>query len=59
MEIDVFGGELEGLCYLEMEFPSVAEAESFTAPDWVTREVTRDGRYNNNSLAQYGMPSEV
>ncbi len=58
-ELDVFHGELEGLCYLEVEFPSVAEAEGYIAPNWVKRDVTAEGEYTNGSLARNGMPKNI
>lgn len=58
-EIDVFHGALEGLCYLEIEFPTVEAARAFPSPDWTALDVTRDRRYRNSALAQSGMPAEV
>lgn len=55
-EIDVFRGELAGLAYLEIEFPSLGAAEAFPSPVWVTREVTQDKSFTNASLARKGMP---
>ena len=56
-EIDVFGGDLSGLVFLEIEFPDLASAEAYPDPDWVTRDVSDDGRYKNSSLAAQGRPS--
>lgn len=55
-EIDVFRGDLEPLCYLEIEFPTVAAAEEFPSPDWVTADVTGIKGFNNGSLAARGLP---
>ena len=55
-EIDVFSGALQGLAYLEIEFPDVESAESYPSPAWVKADVTHDVRYKNSSLAQDGMP---
>ena len=55
-EIDVFSGALQGLAYLEIEFPDVAAAESYPTPGWVLKDVTRDLRFKNSALAQDGMP---
>ncbi len=57
-EIDVFHGALEGLCYLEIEFPTVDAARAFPSPEWTERDVTRDRRWRNSALAQFGMPEE-
>ncbi|MBP3729634.1 MAG: CYTH domain-containing protein [Lachnospiraceae bacterium] len=51
VELDVFEQEHEGLWMAEVEFPSVAEAEAFTPPDWFGEEVTFDRRYRNSYLA--------
>lgn len=56
--IDIFKGDLEGLAYMEIEFANIEEANSFTTPDWVIKDVTDDIRYKNASLAQYGIPEE-
>lgn len=57
-EIDVFRGALEGLCYLEIEFPTVDAARAFPSPDWTQRDVTSEKRFRNSALAQFGMPKE-
>jgi CYTH domain-containing protein len=54
--IDIFKGDLAGLAYYEVEFPSVEEANKYTPPDWVGLDVTNDKRYKNGSLAQFGRP---
>lgn len=48
-EVDVFEGDNKGLIVAELELQS--ENEEFRKPDWVTTEVTDDGRYTNSSLA--------
>ena len=50
-EVDVFKGDNAGLIVAEIELES--EDESFEKPDWVTSEVTDDGRYSNASLSTY------
>lgn len=52
IELDVFSGEYEGLFLAEVEFPTVEEAEGFTAPSWFTRDVTFTGEYQNSRLSQ-------
>jgi adenylate cyclase len=49
-EIDVFGGENEGLVVAELELGS--EDEPFTRPPWVLEEVSHDPRYYNASLVK-------
>ena len=53
-EVDVYGGELEGLVVAEVEMKS--EKESPALPDWVGREVTGDARYSNQALAEGSLP---
>ena len=48
-EVDVFSGDNAGLIVAEIELKS--EDEAFEKPDWVTTEVTYDGRYTNASLS--------
>jgi CYTH domain-containing protein len=51
-EVDVFGGDLDGLVLAEVELP--AEDAAFRLPDWLTvvREVTDDPGYTNAALAR-------
>jgi CYTH domain-containing protein len=56
IELDVYGGALEGLVIAEVEFVSVEDSRAFTAPDWFGGEVTADDRYRNSSLALRGAP---
>lgn len=53
-EIDVFGGELDGLVIAEIELPS--EQTNFTRPQWLGDEVTGNARYGNAYLATGDMP---
>ena len=55
-EIDVFHDALEGLCYLEIEFPTVEQARAFPSPAWTQRDVTSEKRFRNSALARDGMP---
>lgn len=56
-EMDVFSGDLSGLSYLEIEFPSEEEALNYPAPSWAYREVTGVRGFSNADLAKKGMPS--
>lgn len=47
-EVDEFGGANAGLIVAEVELGD--EAQPFTRPDWVGREVTGDARYFNANL---------
>lgn len=55
-EIDVFGGELEGLTIVEVEFPSPDEADAFEPPGWFGEEITGRPEWGNVSLATAGRP---
>ena len=55
-EIDVFSGELQGLVFLEIEFPDVDAAAAYPDPDWIEKDVSGDGKYKNAVLAKDGMP---
>jgi adenylate cyclase len=57
IELDVYGGELEGLIVAEVEFASEEEAKAFDPPGWLGEEVTGDHRYMNETLATAGIPS--
>jgi CYTH domain-containing protein len=56
IEVDVYAGDLEGLCVAEIEFASEEEAKSFDPPDWLGEDVTGDDRYLNETLATHGAP---
>jgi len=47
-EVDIFEGNNKGLIVAEVELES--ENETFTLPNWVTKEVTNDIRYFNSNL---------
>jgi adenylate cyclase len=57
VEVDVYGGDLQGLMVAEIEFPSEEDAKSFDPPDWLGEEVTGDHRYLNETLAKAGAPA--
>ena len=57
-EVDEYGGALDGLVVVEVEFPDEAAARGFEPPAWFGRELTDDWRYANRSLASDGMPAE-
>src|ERR1700753_399812 len=50
-ETDVFLGDNAGLIVAEIDLKS--EDEPFEKPDWVTYEVTDDGRYSNAALSKH------
>jgi Uncharacterized protein conserved in bacteria len=50
-EIDIFSGDLQGLAYLEIEFPDEQTAENYSSPEWVERDVSNEPGYSNADLA--------
>jgi len=56
--IDIFLGDLQGLAYMEIEFPNKEEANNYKTPEWVEKDVTDDLRYKNGHLARYGIPKD-
>jgi adenylate cyclase len=55
-EVDVYAGELAGLCTVEVEFDSVGDAEAFVAPPWFGTDVTDEPGWTNAALARRGRP---
>lgn len=55
-ELDVYNGDLSGLCTAEVEFESVDDAAAFVAPGWFGREVTGERGWSNAALARHGRP---
>lgn len=52
-ELDVFHGRLEGLSFIEVEFPDEIAAASFEPPAWFGEDVTSDKRYSNGWLSAH------
>jgi adenylate cyclase len=59
VELDVYGGPLDGLLVAEVEFTSLEESEVFVPLHWFGREVTADRRYKTQSLAVHGLPRDA
>jgi adenylate cyclase len=57
-EVDEYGGDLQGLVVVEVEFPDEQAAGAFQAPPWFGRELTGETAYANRSLACDGRPPE-
>ena len=55
-EVDVYSGDLSGLCTVEVEFRSEAEAAEFEPPAWFGRDVTDEPGWSNSALARNGVP---
>lgn len=59
-EVDVFHGNLEGLCFAEVEFPNLEIAENFQKPDWLGKDISFDKRFDNTLLSKVeGFTSEL
>ena len=54
LEIDIFSGDLAGLCYQEVEFPDEESAGNYRTPDYAIKEVSRCEEYSNAALARKG-----
>ncbi|WP_455716956.1 CYTH domain-containing protein [Anaerosporobacter sp.] len=50
-ELDIFREQLEGLYFVEVEFPNEEAASKFIPPEWFGEDVSRDHRFKNNYLA--------
>ena len=55
-EVDVFGGALDGLAIVEVEFPSSEAADAFAPPAWFGEEITGRAEWGNAALAVRGRP---
>ena len=51
-ELDVFHKRLEGLVFVEVEFPDIEAADAFTPPEWFGEDVSSDKRYSNGHLSE-------
>ena len=58
IELDVYGGNLNGLVTAEVEFSSEEASGKFVSPLWFGEEATDDKRYKNQSLAIHGLPQK-
>ncbi len=50
-ELDIFHGRLDGLVFVEVEFETEAETQTFQPPKWFGENVSRDRRYSNSFLS--------
>jgi adenylate cyclase len=55
-EVDLYAGDLAGLCTAEVEFANEASAKAFVPPDWFGTDVTGESAWSNASLARHGRP---
>ena len=59
IEVDVYAGRLDGLVVAEVEFSSEAAGERFRPPEWLGRELTGERAYDNEILAEEGLPEDL
>ncbi len=52
IELDVFDGDYSGLLMAEVEFSSTEAADGYKMPDWFSKEVTADARFQNSRLSE-------
>lgn len=52
VELDIFDGKFEGLVMAEIEFPDKEKAESFSAPDFLSVDVTNDPDFQNSKMSE-------
>ncbi|MFR8089056.1 MAG: CYTH domain-containing protein [Lachnospirales bacterium] len=50
-EVDVFGGEQQGLILAEVEFSDEQSMLRFKKPDWFGKDVSQDIRYHNSYMS--------
>ena len=50
-ELDVFHGRLEGLKFVEVEFPDKEASQTFVPPEWFGEDVSADPSYRNSYLS--------
>ena len=50
-ELDIFENDLQGLYFIEIEFSSKEQMDSFVAPDWFGKDITQDDFSTNSFLA--------
>lgn len=53
IELDIFESYLNGLILAEVEFPTLEAANRFIPPNWFSKDVTHDPRFQNNNLCQH------
>ncbi len=51
-ELDVFEDQLQGLVFVEVEFPDEKTSYEFVAPEWFGKDLSGDRRFSNYYLSQ-------
>ena len=52
IELDIFEKDLEGICFAEVEFPTVEDADNYIKADWFLEEVTGQKKYSNAFMSR-------
>ena len=52
IELDIFEGVFSGTVVAEVEFGTIEEANSYTAPSWFGKDVTNDTAYHNSNMSK-------
>lgn len=52
IDLDIFDGVFEGTVLAEVEFESIEAANSYTAPDWFSTDVTDNKDYHNSNMSR-------
>ena len=52
IERDIFEGVFSGTVVAEVEFETIEEANSYTAPSWFGKDVTNDTAYHNSNMSK-------
>jgi adenylate cyclase len=55
-EVDRYGGDLDGLWVVEVEFETEEDAARFVPPSWFGADVSNDPDWTNGALARRGRP---
>ena len=50
-ELDIYSGRHEGFSVVEVEFPTLEEANDFIPPDWFGEDVSCRAEYKNKNLS--------
>ena len=58
-ELDVFEEQLQGLVFVEVEFPDDETAEVFLPPEWIGKDLSSDKRFTNYNLSKLSNYKEL
>jgi adenylate cyclase len=59
VELDVFGEQLSGLIFAEVEFPDEKTANEFRPPAWLGKDLSSDRRFSNHYLSKISCYEEL